>query len=54
VLGHFWLVYRHHPSYDPAVAAQILQLIARTAAFLADARQFTIANNHGIMENLDL
>ena len=54
VLGHFWLVYRHHPSYDPAVAAQILQLIARTAAFLADARQFTVASNHGVMENLGL
>jgi len=54
VLGHFWLVYRRHPSYDPAVAAQILQLIARTAAFLADPRQFTVASNHGVMENLGL
>ena len=54
VLGQFWLAYRHHPSYDPAVAAEILTFTARTAASLADPRQFTVYSNHGVSQNLAL
>ena len=54
VLGHFWLAYRHHPSYDPAVAARILEFTARTAESLADPRQFTVYSNHGVSQNLAL
>jgi hypothetical protein len=54
VLGQFWLAYRRHPSYDPAVAARILQFTARSAAFLADPSHFTVSSNHGVMQNLGL
>lgn len=54
VLGQFWLAYRHHSSYDPAVAAEILRFTARTAASLADPRQFTVYSNHGVSQNLAL
>ena len=54
VLSHFWLAYRHHRSYDPVAAAQILTFTARTAASLADPRQFTVYSNHGVSQNLAL
>jgi len=54
VLAHFWLVYRRHPAYDPAVAEAVLQLVARSAAVLARPDHFTLATNHGVMQNLGL
>lgn len=54
VVAEFWLRYRRHPSYDPAVGARVLEFAARSAAFLADPSQFTVTTNHGVMQNLGL
>jgi hypothetical protein len=54
VLATFWRVYRGHPAYDPVVAASVLQLAARSAALLARPDHFTVATNHGVMQNLAL
>ncbi len=54
VLAAFWLAYREHRAYDPAVAATILQFAARSASFLARPEHFTVATNHGVMQNLAL
>lgn len=54
VLGRFWLAYRRHPAFDPAVAAIVLQFASRSAAFLARPDHFTVHSNHGVMQNLAL
>lgn len=54
VLARFWLAYRRHPAYDPTVAESVLQLAARSAAVLARPDHFTVATNHGVMQNLAL
>lgn len=54
VLAAFWLAYRGHPAYDPAVAATVLRFAARGGEFLARPDHFTVATNHGVMQNLAL
>jgi heparinase II/III-like protein len=54
VLAEFWRFYRHHPAFDPAVARIILELAARSSAFLAEPAHFTFSSNHGIIQNLAL
>lgn len=54
VLAGFWLAYRRHPSYDPALGARVLTFAARSAAFLGSPAHFTAATNHGVMQNLAL
>ncbi len=54
VLAAFWLAYRHHPAYDPAVGATLLTFVARSGLLLARPAHFTVATNHGVMQNLAL
>ncbi len=54
VLAEFWLLYRHHPSYQPAVANAVLTQVDRSAKLLAREGLFTFNTNHGVMQNLAL
>ena len=54
VLAEFWLVYRHHPAFDPAVANTLMTFAARTGFVLARPGHFTFSTNHGVMQNLAL
>jgi len=54
VLAKFWKRYRNHPDYQPEVAKELFQLVARSAQLLAKPSHFTFATNHGIMQNLAL
>jgi hypothetical protein len=54
VLAAFWLAYRHHPAYDPAVGRKLLAFVARSGALLARPAHFTVTTNHGVMQNLAL
>jgi hypothetical protein len=54
VLADFWLAYRQHPAYDPAVARVLFEFLGRTAYVLADPSHFTFSTNHGVMQNLAL
>ena len=54
VLAEFWLVYRHHAAFDPAVARTLLTFVARTGYVLANPAHFTFKTNHGVMQNLAL
>lgn len=54
VLTEFWRLYRHHPSYQPAVAKALLEQVDRSAKLLAKEGLFTFNTNHGVMQNLAL
>lgn len=54
VLVDFWRYYRGSRGYDPDVARVVLELIDHSAALLAKAGHFTVATNHGVMQNLAL
>lgn len=54
VLGHFWRLYRHHASYDPAIAREVLTFAVRGTRHLADPAHFIAASNQGVMQNLAL
>jgi hypothetical protein len=54
VLAEFWLAYRHHPAFDPAVAKALMTFAARTGFVLASPGHFTFSTNHGVMQNLAL
>lgn len=54
VLAEFWLAYRHHASFDPAVARTLMTFAARTGYVLASSAHFTFSTNHGVMQNLAL
>lgn len=54
VLVKFWNIYRNHTSYISEEAQLYLQYVVQTAARLVDAKQFTFATNHGVMQNLAL
>jgi hypothetical protein len=54
VLTDFWRLYRHHPSYQPAVAQVLLEQVDRSAQLLAQEGLFTFNTNHGVMQNLAL
>ena len=49
-----WQAYRNHPSFDEAVAREMLEHVARCVALLADPNHFTAWSNHGVMQNLAL
>ena len=52
VLAEFWRLYRHSSRYRPNVAQAVLRMAARAARLLADPSRFTVATNHGVMQNL--
>ncbi len=52
VLTEFWRLYRRSPSYRPDVAEAVFRMAGRAAYLLADPSRFTVATNHGIMQNL--
>jgi heparinase II/III-like protein len=54
VLAEFWRVYRGHPSYRPEIGKAILEQAARNGQLLAKPEHFTVATNHGVMQNLAL
>ena len=54
VLTKFWKSYRQHPSYDPVLAGQLLELVYRSGQYLAKPSHFTFQTNHGIMQNIAL
>ena len=54
VLTEFWRLYRHDPSFEPAIGKEILQQVERHAEMLAKPSLFTFATNHGVMQNLAL
>lgn len=54
VLIEFWRIYRSSPEFDPEVANAVLRMAARCAYLLSDPRRFTVATNHGVMQNLAL
>lgn len=51
-LADFWSIYRGRKDYDPAVASRLWIFAARTRALLAKPDQFTVATNHGVMQNV--
>lgn len=52
VLTEFWRLYRRSPGYRPDVAMAVFRMAARAAHLLADPARFTVATNHGVMQNL--
>ena len=54
MLIEFWRIYRDHADYDPNVGSAIFNMAARCAYLLAEPRRFTVATNHGVMQNLAL
>jgi len=52
VLTEFWRLYRHSPNYRPDVAEAVLRIAAHGAHLLTDPSRFTVATNHGVMQNL--
>ncbi len=52
VLTEFWRLYRRSPNYRPNVAEAVFRMAARGAHLLADPSHFTVATNHGVMQNL--
>lgn len=54
VLTDFWGAYRHSTLYDRNDARRILELAARGGRRLADDRNFNVATNHGVMQNISL
>jgi len=54
VVIRFWAVYRSHPSFDEAVAAELLLHVRRCVDLLAAPAHFTAWSNHGVMQNVAL
>jgi hypothetical protein len=54
VLSLFWAAYRRSPSYDAAVAGEILRSTAQHVGLLTDSRHFTFLTSHGILQNVAL
>ena len=54
VLVKFWLHYRIHPSFDPAVAQAVLNLVSRSAQMLAKPSFYAWRTGHGIVSNAAL
>jgi hypothetical protein len=52
VLTDFWRLYRTSPSYQPEVGEAVLRMAARAAYLVTDPSRFTVATNHGVMQNL--
>ena len=53
-LADFWRVYRRRRDYRPEEAAELWGFAGRTAALLAKPQLYTLATNHGVMQNLAL
>ncbi len=53
-LADFWRIYRHRPDYRLEEAKELWGFVARTAALLAKPQQYTVATNHGVMQNIAL
>ena len=54
VLVKFWARYRIHPSFDPAVAQTVLNLVSRSAQLLAKPSFYAWRTGHGIVSNAAL
>jgi hypothetical protein len=54
VIIKFWRHYRNHADFNPRVAKDILQMVARSGRLLAKPSHFRFATNHGIIQNLAL
>ena len=54
VLVKFWARYRVHPSFDPAVAQTVLNLVSRSAQLLAKPSFYAWRTGHGIVSNAAL
>lgn len=54
ILADFWVRYKASNIYNKKDAVQILEFVARTAAFLNDRDQYTFRTNHGYMQNIVL
>ena len=54
VLAQLWRHYRHHPAYEQDVGKGIMTMVAREGQMLAKPSCFTVATNHGVMQNLAL
>lgn len=52
VLTEFWRLYRRSPNYRTNVGEAVFRIAARAAYLLADPSRFTVATNHGVMQNL--
>ena len=52
VLTDFWRLYRRSSNYQPEVGEAVFRMVARAAYLVADPAQFTVATNHGVMQNL--
>jgi hypothetical protein len=53
-LVDFWEIYRARADYMPFTAQQILEFASRSGELLAKPDQFTVATNHGVMQNVAL
>jgi Heparinase II/III N-terminus/Heparinase II/III-like protein len=53
-LADFWDIYRRRPDYRPEIAQEIWEFAARSGALLAKPDQYTVATNHGVMQNIAL
>jgi hypothetical protein len=51
-LTEFWRLYRRSPKYRPDVAEAVFRMAGRAAYLLTDPSRFTVATNHGVMQNL--
>lgn len=54
VLSKFWHIYRKRQDFNPDVAQKILKFVSRNGEMLAKKGHFTVATNHGILQNLAL
>jgi heparinase II/III-like protein len=54
VLAEFWSVYRQHPNYRADTGRDIIEMVARHGVLLSSPSHFTVASNHGLMQNLAL
>jgi len=52
VLAEFWRLYRQSADYSPDVAKSVLRMAERYSYLLTDPARFTVATNHGVMQNL--
>jgi hypothetical protein len=54
VLARFWHAYRRSPVFEARVAEAVVRHVMRATRYLARADHFTVATNHGIMQNIAL
>lgn len=54
VLTKFWSIYRLRNDVDDDTAGKILTMVDRSAQILAKPENFTVATNHGVIQNIAL